>query len=138
THVLRINSLRFEILNRGGAEQVASHFCHHAHVCTAQACRNGLIGPFAAKTKIEFLAENRLSRPRKHVIERREIHVGAADYGNEGLLGHHFASDDSARGLYRNSVRKLQQLSPASPIVSLRIRSFILDTWSCRDYKQPV
>src|SRR5229473_3162870 len=73
-----------------------------------------LIGSFAAKTKVKFLAEDRLARPRKHVIERGEIHVGAAHHGNEGLLGHRFASDDSARGLYRNSIRKLQQLSPAS------------------------
>src|SRR2546430_2204693 len=41
-------------------------------------------------------------RPREHIMERGKVHVSAAHNCNKGRLGHHFASGDSRRGLYKN------------------------------------
>src|SRR6266851_1892787 len=56
--------------------------------------------------------------PRERVIERGKVHVGAAHNRNKGFLGHHFASDDSARGLYKNPAREPHKLSIAKRMVS--------------------
>jgi len=58
------------------------------------------------------------TRPREYIVEGGKVHVGAAHNRNKGLLGHHFASGDSARGLYKNPAREPHKLSIARGIVS--------------------
>ncbi len=102
TYVGCVNPLRFEVLDRGRSKEIASDFCHHAHACSAQTRCHRLIGAFSPEAKVELLAEDGLARPREHVIERGEVHVGASYYYDHGFLGRHSASGYSARGLYKN------------------------------------
>src|SRR5256886_11987565 len=57
-------------------------------------------------------------RPREHIMERGKVHVSAAHNCNKGRLGHHFASGDSRRGLYKNPAREPHLLSIAKRTVS--------------------
>ena len=117
-HVSRVNALRFKIPNRCGPEKIAPYFCHHAHVRAAETRRNRLVGAFAAEAEIELPAEDGFPRPREHIMERGKVHVSAAHNCNKGRLGHHFASGDSRRGLYKNPAREPHLLSIAKRTVS--------------------
>src|SRR5438445_683127 len=117
-HVSRVNALRFKIPNRCGPEKIAPYFCHHAHVRAAETRRNRLVGAFAAEAEIELPAEDGFPRPREHIMERGKVHVSAAHNGNKGRLGHHFASGDSRRGLYKNPAREPHLLSIAKRTVA--------------------
>src|SRR5580700_4685691 len=130
-HLACVDALRFKVFYCGGAEQVAANFRDHRNRRAGQSSSDSLIGALAAKAQVKFFAEDGFARPRKHVIERGEVHVGAAYDCNEGLLRHprssgvvrsrfqrtksirslkrnviHPSACGSARGLYRNSGRK--------------------------------
>ena len=81
--------MRFEIPDRGRAEEITSDFRDHAHVRAADARGHCLIGALAAKAEVELFPEDGFARARKYIVERGEVHVGAAHNGNKGWLGHH-------------------------------------------------
>ena len=112
-HMRRVDPLRFEVLNRGGTKEIAADFRYHSYSCSAKARRNCLIRALASESKIKFLAKDGFARAREDVIERGQVHVGAAYNRNEGLFGHCFVGDDSARGLYKNPAGVPHKLSIA-------------------------
>src|SRR5579859_6146974 len=87
-HVGCVDALRLKIPDGCRAEEVAADLCDHGDGRSEEHTSEGLVGTLAAKAEVEFFAEDGFAGAGKYVIERGEVHVGAAYHGNEGLLRH--------------------------------------------------
>jgi hypothetical protein len=86
--VRAVDSPRFKILDRGGAEKVVAHPGDQVYLSAEPAGCNRLVGSLASESQVEIAAEDRLTRTRKTVVEGGEIDIGTSHYDDSRLLRH--------------------------------------------------